>query len=153
MIEFTLAEVAEYYRVRLPKLKQRGAQWRGPCPIHQGKRDSFAVDPKSGRWNCHSTCGRGGDILVLEEALSSADFKAAKAEVFRIVGRSESLNSNNGRRGSACGRIAATCDYTNEDGRLLYQAVRMDPKDFKQRKPDGNGGWVWNLKGVRKVLY
>jgi putative DNA primase/helicase len=113
------------------------------------------VDPKSGRWNCHSTCGRGGDILTLEQELFTPDFKAAKAEVFCIVGRPESPNgsSANGRRGSARGRIAATYDYTDEDGRLLYQAVRMDPKDFRQRQPDGKGGWVWNIKGVRLVLY
>ena len=155
MIEFTPVEVAEYYRVRLSTLNQRGAEWRGPCPIHQGTRDSFAVDPKSGRWNCHSTCGRGGDILTLEQELFTPDFKAAKAEVFCIVGRPESPNgsSANGRRGSARGRIAATYDYTDEDGRLLYQAVRMDPKDFRQRQPDGKGGWVWNIKGVRLVLY
>ena len=155
MIEFTPVEVAEYYRVRLSTLNQRGAEWRGPCPIHQGTRDSFAVDPKSGRWNCHSTCGRGSDILTLEQELFTPDFKAAKAEVFCIVGRPESPNgsSANGRRGSARGRIAATYDYTDEDGRLLYQAVRMDPKDFRQRQPDGKGGWVWNIKGVRLVLY
>jgi len=35
----------------------------------------------------------------------------------------------------------------------LYQSVRYDPKDFKQRKPDGNGGWAWNISGVRLVLY
>src|ERR1035438_5073071 len=155
VIEFTPVEVAEYYRVRLSKLNQRGAEWRCPCPIHKGTRDSFAVDPESGRWNCHSTCGRGGDILALEQELFTPDFKAAKAEAFRIVGRPESPNgsSANGRRGSARGRIAATYDYTDEDGRLLYQAVRMDPKDLRQRQPDGKGGWVWNIKGVRLVLY
>src|SRR5260370_12191326 len=29
----------------------------------------------------------------------------------------------------------------------------MDPKDFKQRRPDGKGGWVWSIKGVRLILY
>jgi hypothetical protein len=36
---------------------------------------------------------------------------------------------------------------------LLYQVVRFAPKDFRQRRPDGPGGWTWNLKGVRRVLY
>jgi hypothetical protein len=35
----------------------------------------------------------------------------------------------------------------------LYQVVRNDPKDFRQRRPDGNGGWIWNLDGVRRVPY
>ena len=44
-------------------------------------------------------------------------------------------------------------DYTDEQGELLYQAVRKEPKDFRQRRPDGQGGWIWNLQEVRRVLY
>jgi hypothetical protein len=47
----------------------------------------------------------------------------------------------------------ATYDYTDEAGKLLYQVCRFEPKDFRQRQPDGYGGWVWNLKGVQRVLY
>src|SRR5260370_29620343 len=36
---------------------------------------------------------------------------------------------------------------------FLYQVVRYDPKDLRQRGPDGKGGWIWNLNGVRRVLY
>jgi hypothetical protein len=50
-------------------------------------------------------------------------------------------------------RIVATYDYQDETGSLLYQVVRYHPKDFRQRRPDGSGGWLWNLKGVRRVLY
>jgi len=54
----------------------------------------------------------------------------------------------NGKR-----EIVATYDYTDESGTLLYQTLRFVPKDFSQRRPDGCGGWVPNLKGVRRVLY
>jgi putative DNA primase/helicase len=82
-------------------------------------------------------------------ALTCAGFKTAKAEVLRIVGRSDSPNGNRRARG----RITAIYDYTDEAEQLLFQTVRMDPKDFRQRRPNGTGGWVWNLKGVRRVLY
>lgn len=49
--------------------------------------------------------------------------------------------------------IVATYDYHDEKGNLLFQVVRYQPKDFKQRRPDGKGGWLWNMNGVRKVLY
>jgi hypothetical protein len=49
-------------------------------------------------------------------------------------------------------RIVAEYDYKDEGGRLLYQVVRYAPKDFKQRRRDGNG-WVWGLGNVRRVLY
>ena len=29
----------------------------------------------------------------------------------------------------------------------------MDPKNFRQRRPGGNGDWIWNLKNVRTVLF
>jgi hypothetical protein len=51
------------------------------------------------------------------------------------------------------GRIAATYDYYDEERRLLFQAVRYDPKDFRLRVPDGNGGWSYSLNGARRVLY
>jgi hypothetical protein len=52
------------------------------------------------------------------------------------------------------GRIVKTYDYTDEIGELLFQTVRYeDPKDFRQRRPNGSGGWEWNLTGVRRVLY
>ena len=44
------------------------------------------------------------------------------------------------------GRIVATYDYTDADGALLYQVLRLEPKSFRQRQPDGNGGWKWELR-------
>ena len=49
--------------------------------------------------------------------------------------------------------LVATYDYTDESGNLLYQTCRYQPKDFRQRRPDGKGGWINNLQGVRRVLY
>ena len=58
------------------------------------------------------------------------------------------LSGNNG-----AAEIVATYDYTDEGGNLLFQCVRTKPKDFWQRRPDGKGGWINNLQGVRRVLY
>ncbi|ACZ62397.1 hypothetical protein SDC9_07184 [bioreactor metagenome] len=43
--------------------------------------------------------------------------------------------------------------YKDRDGNLLYQVVRYKPKSFAQRRPDGRGGWIYNLKGITPVLY
>src|SRR5262245_40526147 len=94
-ITFTPAEVSAYYAARVLHLNQRrAAEWRGACPIHRGKNDSFAVEPDTGRWFCHSTCGRGGDILDLEAALAGGDFPTRKAEVFRLMGREPGYRRN-----------------------------------------------------------
>ena len=50
-------------------------------------------------------------------------------------------------------KIVATYDYHDEGGNFLFQAVRYQPKGFSQRRPDGRGGWINDLKGVRRVLY
>ncbi len=49
--------------------------------------------------------------------------------------------------------ITTTYNYTDESGELIYQVVRYEPKKFLQRRPDGKGGWTWNLKDVRRILY
>jgi AAA domain len=49
------------------------------------------------------------------------------------------------------GKIVATYDYTGKDGTHLYQVVRYHPKDFRQRRSDGKGGWIWENEG--DVLY
>ena len=48
--------------------------------------------------------------------------------------------------------IDATYDYRDADGRLIFQNVRMAPKEFWLRRPDGNGGWIGNLKDVPRPL-
>ncbi len=50
-------------------------------------------------------------------------------------------------------QIVATYDYHDASGKVIHQTVRLKPKRFKQRRPDGHGGWIWDLKGVTPVLY
>ena len=49
-------------------------------------------------------------------------------------------------------RIVAKYDYTDAAGVLIYQVLRLEPKGFRQRRPDGKGGWIWELD-ERRVLY
>ena len=43
-------------------------------------------------------------------------------------------------------KTAAIYDYLDENGNLLHQTVRYEPKDFRQRRPDGNGNCIWGLR-------
>jgi hypothetical protein len=60
----------------------------------------------------------------------------------------------NGRDGEG---FAATYDYTDADGALLFQKVRNPPgrePRFWLRRPDGKGGWINGTKGVNTgILY
>jgi len=50
-------------------------------------------------------------------------------------------------------RELARYPYLDEAGELLFEVVRYEPKDFRQRRPDGHGGYDWKVKGVRQVPY
>src|SRR5207237_1396640 len=50
-------------------------------------------------------------------------------------------------------QVAAVYQYKDAHGKLLFETVRFAPKNFRQRRPDGAGGWAWNLHGVKPVLY
>jgi putative DNA primase/helicase len=125
------AGVRAYCAARVPHLKwKRAKEQRGPCPVHKGTHDNFAVESDTGKWFCH-VCGRGGDLVELEMALSGVDFKAAKAEVFRIIGRPNSSTRSNGNRANtAAWREIDRYPYTDEDGNILFYEVRY-------LKPDG----------------
>src|SRR6266511_1862586 len=59
------------------------------------------------------------------------------------------------------GKIVDTTDFRDEQGQLLYQEVRFEPKEFRLRRPAQEDdavervkrGWVWSMKGVPLVLY
>ena len=49
--------------------------------------------------------------------------------------------------------MVAEYDYCDPAGNVRYQVVRKAPKFFVQRRPDGKGGWVWNMEGVEPLPY
>jgi len=142
---FTPGEVETYYRHLFPKINTSGREWRMACPVHNGTDLNFVVDPQSGLAICHSQCGRGWDIIALEMEIHHKEFGSAKDDVFRIIGRPivpfEEKN------------LEAVYDYVDETGKTLYQVLRYHGKEFKQRKPDGRGGYHYGLGDVRRVPY
>jgi replicative DNA helicase len=142
---FTPAEVRAYYE-RFPSLKiNNQREWRGPCPVHQGDDPNFSVNAETGLAQCYSQCGRGWDPISLEMELSGDDFPHAKARVFEIVGRPDVPWEER--------NVEAIYDYTDAENKLLYQVLRYHGKAFKQRRPDGFGGWRWGLGDVQRVPF
>lgn len=155
-----MANWTAYYLSRVPKLRQSGAEWRCACPIHKGKRDSFSVNMETGMWRCHSECDEGGDAIRLEERLYSLSFKEAKNSVEKLVGNSVTTPSSKAgntvqNKSLTFGRVIATYDYKDHLGELIYQVVRYEPKNFRQRRPDpeSRDGWTWKLGSIDRMLY
>ena len=43
--------------------------------------------------------------------------------------------------------------YFDADGAEAYQVCRMYPKTFRQRRPDGRGGYIYKMDGVEPLPY
>lgn len=112
-----------------------------PCPWHDDKRPSLRINIDKQVWRC-DPCDIGGDVFDFVARHQGADFPGA----LRFLADRAGMNATTKRE-------VASYDYTDEQGKVLYQAVRFEPKDFRQRRPDGAGGWIWNMTGVRRVPY
>jgi putative DNA primase/helicase len=50
--------------------------------------------------------------------------------------------------------ISAVYQYRNLAGDVVHETLRYGPeKDFRQRRTDGVGGYIWNLQNIEPVLY
>jgi putative DNA primase/helicase len=116
--------------VRALEGRRSGSCWLAKCPAHDDSNPSLSIREADGKVLVH--CFGGCSQSEVIEALKSRGLWQPE--------RSEKP------------RIVATYDYCDEDGNLLYQVVRTDPKGFFQRRPNGSGGWI-NKKGDRQVLY
>jgi putative DNA primase/helicase len=132
-----------FYSARLPSLKVRGNdKAMALCPFHQDNTPSLSVNLGSGDFNCFG-CDAKGSIFDFYMRLEEVDFRAALAAFAEIAGLAPEQKK----------RIVKTYDYTDEAGNLLFQVIRYHPKDFRQRTPDGKGGWIWNMNNIRLVPF
>ena len=120
-----------------------GGQWHGtygmaPCPAHDDNNPSLSIsDGDEGRvlWHCFAGCRQE----AVRDALERGGLLQPK-ERQTDTSRPRSV-------------IETTYDYCDPNGVLLFQVVRYRPKRFRQRRPDGKGGWIWDVKEVTRVPY
>jgi hypothetical protein len=124
----SLAEFAD----RFDGVRRLGMGFMARCPKHNDSNPSLSIGlGTTGKvvLNCHAGC----DTQEILEAvgLTFADLRLGAREAIEWV----------------------EYDYRDEKKKLLHQVVRKPGKEFQQRRPDGVGGWIRNLDGVRRVLY
>jgi hypothetical protein len=122
---------------RLEGVARAGTTTMARCPAHDDRVASLSVsEGDDGRVLVHCHAGCTIERIVAAVGLELRDLYVEPP-------------SPNGAR-----TIVAAYDYHDEDGAPLFQVVRFVPKDFRQRHRDAAGGeWIWNLQGVRRVLY
>lgn len=106
-----------------------------------GRQGSLAVDLEKGCWFDHENQEGGGPLELV-----SRQNNVVNGEAWRWL--EDRFGTARQHR-----REIAAYDYRNEYGDVVYQVVRFAPKDFRQCVPDGRGGRIWRVKGVRPVPY
>jgi 5S rRNA maturation endonuclease (ribonuclease M5) len=109
--------------------RRAGHDWQ--CPAHDDRKPSLSVTQGASGVLLH--CQAGCETQRVVEALG-----LTLGDLF-----DERNGNGNGRR------IVETYPYTDENGELLYEVVRFEPKDFRPRLPDGTYG----MRQAPRVLY
>lgn len=119
--------------------RRSGSTWMAKCPAHDDRNPSLAIREVDEKLllRCHAGCSQAAVIAALK---ARGLWEAAPPTRTWAMQR------------TSLGPIVAEYNYTDEHGELLYQVTRHEPKDFRQRYPDGRGGWVWR-KHPNQVLY
>src|SRR6266446_5518588 len=106
---------------RLPGAARSGHDWLANCPGHDDRTASLSVTEKNGKILvfCHAGCEAKDVVAVLGLRMS---------DLF--------IAPNGHARAPDAPREIAAYPYCDEQGRVLYQVVRFEPKGFKQRRPD-----------------
>lgn len=115
----------------------KGRKWTARCPAHSDNRNSLGIT-------------RGDNDKLLLHCFAGCSFE----EIINTIGvynpnprpapkpkTSKKSNSNGG--GSF--KVTDEYDYSDEQGKLLYQVLRTDPKGFFQRRPFEDGKWILGL--------
>lgn len=128
-----------------------------------GAQGSMSVDLEAGTWFDHEAKEGGGVLALIEreaKVKNGGRLQYLREQVGVDLPHERPATPMPKDRGKSQ-RIVATYDYTDEYGELLFQVVRMEPKDFRQRRkaqPTDDpsrvrDGWCWSVKGVRQVPY
>lgn len=137
----------------LEQVTETSNGWDALCPAHDDHRPSLGV-----------SVGADGRIL-----LNCRSNHCDPVTIMQCVGMSAKqlfVPVEDGGAKQDWGRLAATYDYQDEKGKLIFQVCRFEKvtrlsngqdertKTFRQRQPNPDGnGWTWKVKGLSLVLY
>lgn len=128
------------------------AQLSSKTELRFGSNGSVSVDLEKGCWNDHEN-QRGGGVLSLIERETGAKGSDAVNWLRNTLGAE--IEDRRVVVPLKAARIVQTYDYVSAQGEVVMQVCRMEPKSFRQRRPDPGSpdGWNWSVKGVQQIPY
>jgi hypothetical protein len=125
-----------------------------PNELRYGSNGSLSIDRAAGIWFDHERQIGGGVLDLLKDRQGLQNGSAL--DWLRERGFLPQRDAPSAPAERA--RIVQTYDYVDENGEVVFQVVRFEPKTFRQRRParqggDSRDGWVWSVKGLTLVPY
>lgn len=119
---------------------KNGNGYMANCPAHDDSTPSLSI----------STGNNGGIVMKCHAGCPTAKVLAAKNLKLADLMPDKPIIIN-----PVIPKILEVYDYTDADGKLIFQVVRYTPKAFKQRRPNPKNPaeWLWNLSDVVRPLY
>lgn len=140
--------------------KCHGSYYTAKCPAHDDKQNSLSISQGEGGrvlLKCHANCEVSDILAALDLGMKDLFPDGGQLPPRREAPKAAAKPKTSRAPRSDMGTIVKQYPYTDEDGNLLYEAVRLEPKSFRQRQPkqDEPGKWIWSLTTppVRRVLY
>lgn len=129
---------------RLKGVNETANGWEARCPCrNDDDNPSLSISEDARTGNILVTCHRGSPCT--------------SKEICESVGLTQASLFPPQKRTKEKLDLVKTYDYNDENGTLLFQKLRYvdsgGKKTFRQRKPDGRGGWEYSLGDTPKVLY
>jgi putative DNA primase/helicase len=117
---------------KLGNARREGRDWRCRCPAHDDHDPSLAITERDGKLLV--VCRAGCEQEAVIASLRQRDLWP------------KPVNERS--------QIVATYAYRDEHGALRYQVVRLFPKKFYQRRPNGSASsFINNMNGITPLPY
>jgi hypothetical protein len=109
--------------------------YKAICPAHEDQHASLGITEGEDNTilvQCYAGC-RTDDVVSAMELTMADLFPGGLRQSY--------------------GEPVSVYPYVDEKGHVLFEACRFDGKRFRQRHLNEEGETVWNLEGVRRVLF
>jgi putative DNA primase/helicase len=123
--------IVQWVEQNFPAVQWRGSEGTIRCPFHDDQHPSCGVNVDKEVYLCHA-CGAKGKLSDLAP---------------------DTWDPYPGGNGNGNGhgmRERSRFDYRDPSGKVLYQVVRFEPKDFRQFNPAAG---LWSIKSLQRVPY
>lgn len=155
---------AESIAKSLGGASRAGDNWSCRCPAHDDKHASLSIkQAPNGKLlvHCHAGCEQDAVVGQLKQRGQWPNGSSHS----HVADVGIQINYDTLGQKTAVVEQAAIIEpkvnpvieeiyqYVDEHGEVRFECVRMKPKDFRQRRPSGDGEYVWSIKNVTRILY